>query len=620
MNKVNTLPNEILSAIFEKLPNKEQHKCLFVCKYWFTTMQTILYKEISIDIGFTDNIFDNSMFDTLVNSVFAPGRWVKKITVKRLKVPDNLMRLDRDTDPLHLLITHCPRVDEFCFQRTNFIFESEWIYFQTVLEQRTNGWKLRNIAEHFDKEDYQRYYDCAYIMRDSLTEFHLKKKVDDYVGHFKDFKKLSDLFISRHVINDIVECDKILDTLPSLVGLDVDFHVPKSHEAGRKKRELASQHNNKIFDRLKKLHLNNFPISRDLDLLFIMNKFTGLAYAKLKVAKSKPWPISKMSLGVIQGFFGFVCNIPVHSVLFRDIDMVAMMDIYYSRTKDFKHAFDLSFTNILDEGENAINLEVTNDDGQKEKIKLAYNLGGSSVKERMEKARKTLVGISHHINEIYVSLMGKHEIAKQINEFMPIVFDSCKDLDKVTFFGGVLSHNMTRKKIRPDAITQLVFEKSHIDPKAIALLLNSFLYLKSFELNNCTFMNNQWIENAVIINMDMFHTDFDSIKISLRDIGMPGVTRPANKHEFCAQAVQIVKSYLFIIINFGHDQTTKYYGGDILVGGIEKAKREAYYQYLDECGETNQNQLNVYCLNVKSLQHLYFITPKRNIVLQLSNQ
>lgn len=619
MNKVRALPNELLIAIFEYLPNKDQYTCLFTCKYWSTAIQIILYKDISIDIGFTDNIFDNLMYDTLVHSAFMPGRWVKKITVKRLKVPDNLMRLDPDTDPLHLLITHCPGVEEFCFHRTNFIFGTEWIYLHMVLEQRPHGWKLRNLGEYFDKDDYDNYYACAWIMRNSLRDFYLIRKVSDYINHFKDFQRLSNLYISRHVIKDVIGSDQIIDALPHLVSLEVDFSVPKPQEsAARKNIQFLNQHNNKKYYHVKQLKLKNLPITRDLDLSFIVNKFPGLEEANIKVLKGKPWPIGRLSFDGIQAFFGYVCNIPCYSVGFRDIDIVTTMNIYYSRNTGTKQAFDLVFTNVLDEGENAVSLEVTNNDGQQQKLRLVYNLNGRSIKQRMGKAQKTLADISHQINEVSLSLQGKHTVAKRIDEFMPLVFSSCKELKKITFCGGEFHNDLNRKTGQLNSIKQLVFSKSLIDPKAITHLSNSFPYLEWFELDNCSFMNNQCVDNAVIINMDMFYTAFGAIKVSLKDIGMPRVTRPADENEFCAQAVETVKSYLFIVVNFGHDQSTRYFGGDILAGGIAEVKRDAYYRYLDECGVTRQNQLNVYCFNVKSLEQFYFTTPKRHIVLQLT--
>ncbi|KAG2205279.1 hypothetical protein INT47_009544 [Mucor saturninus] len=529
------------------------------------------------------------------------------------------MRLDPATDPLHLLMTHCPGVEEFCFQRTNFIFATEWIYLHMVLEQRPQGWALRNLAECFDKDDYDSYYACAWIMRNSLRHFYLKRKVSDYKHHFKDFQNLAHLYISRHVIQDIVESDPIVNALPNLISLDVDFHVPKPQQsAARKNKQLADQSNDNSYARLKKLKLKNMPVTRDLDFSFIIDKFTGLEILDIKVLKSKPWPISKMSFDGIQLFFSYVCKISSYSVYFRDIDIVTMMNIYYSRIDDKKQAFDLTFTNILDEGENAVSLEVTNDDGRQEKLQLVYNLNGKTVRQRMDKAQKTLAGISQHIDEMNVSLMGKHSVAKRIDDFIPVVLGSCKELKKVTFHGGELHHKLYKKLIQVDGMRHLGFRKSCLDTHAITFLSNSFPYIECFEMDNCTFVNNQCLDNTVIIDLNMIHTVFGCIKISLKEIGMPRVTRPADKHEFCAQAVEIVKSYLFIIINFfGQEQTTKYYGGDILKGDLVTVDRDAYYRYLDECSQTQHYQLNVYCLNVKSIERLYFTTPKRHFVLKM---
>jgi hypothetical protein len=120
------LANELVLNISQNLPYKDLYQCLQVNKNWFKVAQLILYREISIDIGFQDEIYDNLMLNTLVHSKFTPGDRVKKVTITRLKVPDKIFAFDLYHDSLYLIMTYCPSVEEFCFEPSNFILTSEW--------------------------------------------------------------------------------------------------------------------------------------------------------------------------------------------------------------------------------------------------------------------------------------------------------------------------------------------------------------------------------------------------------------------------------------------------------------------------------------------------------------
>lgn len=109
------------------------------------------------------------------------------------------------------------------------------------------------MATYFDKEDYDRYFECAEIFRDSLTTFHLKKKMIDYQLHFKPFQHLNSLNISKYVVQDVVDADKILCCLPHLTQLDTAFHVFKLHELASKIKTKDIIISNNVYPNLKEV-------------------------------------------------------------------------------------------------------------------------------------------------------------------------------------------------------------------------------------------------------------------------------------------------------------------------------------------------------------------------------
>lgn len=101
-----------------------------------------------------------------------------------------------------------------------------------------------------------------------------------------------------------------------------------------------------------------------------MEKCPNLKDLRIKVARGKPWPITKLSPETMRGFFTYLIKIPSHFVGFRDVDVVRVMDEYYKNSTALNAdggVFDLSFTSLLDEGEKAATLEFTNLEQNKKK-------------------------------------------------------------------------------------------------------------------------------------------------------------------------------------------------------------------------------------------------------------
>lgn len=612
MDKSN-IPNELLTSIFKYLPNQDLYQCLFVCKLWLTSVQMELYKQITINIGFTDDIFETLIFNTLINSVYMPGQWVRKITVTRLKVPENMFDLDPLQDPLHLMITHCPLVEDFCFSRTNYIFQAEWQYLRSVLEQRKSDWRLINLATYFDREDYEHYYHCALIMKNSLRQFYLKRKQLNYSTHFKELSQLTKLTISKRVIDKIVDLDSIVCHLPHLAHIDAEFYIPKTSEPNNCQQRNV-QYGQQCFPNIKELELKKFPLSKDLDLLFIMQKFTNLDIIKIAVGKGKPWPISRITPEVLQDFFRFVCKSRIFQVVFTDIDIIRALHSYFLSMDQNDGNFHVSFTNILDKGENTTSFHVSSEDC----VKVVYNLVGNSSKGRMAKAQQVLAGIRAYVHHLHLSLLGQHDIAKKIEEFLPLVFESCNQLKKLTVCGGQLS-GATHKKIKKRFdVTELTFNKVCIDLVKLPTIMSLFPYLSLFQLDNCQYLGDESTDSVTAIQLNMFETRFDIIKISFRDIGMPGV--PRNKtDELGIPVVSIKKNKVFITVNLSNAQMTKFYCVDISGGDMRSVTRSAYYEHLNEAQETERYRLNTFFFNVKSLQTLRLVTPTKYFSCEIGN-
>lgn len=614
MNDPSTLPNEILTTVFKHLSDRQLYQCLFVCQRWLTAAQIILYKEISIDIGFTDNIFETLIFNTLVHSAYTPGRWVKKITVKRLKVPDTLFALDRQVDPLHLLMTHCPHVQEFCFDRTHFIFQAEWHYLQTVLEQRKGTWKLSNLSTHFDKQDYDAYYACALIMRESLRRFYLKKAQRDYATHFLPFAHLTTVSVSARVIPDIIHSDQIMQHLPNLTSLDVEFYIPKTHQIQKHHQVQSMQYTTDAYPNLKELVLKNFPISKDQELIFIMQKFVRLDTLKIKVGKGKPWPITSITPSVFQDFFQFISKIRVHAVSFRDIDVIRALEYYFSTRTEKQEAFHLCFTNVLDEGDKATSLFISSE----APVKLVYNLVGPSSKERMLKAQRTLATYHHHIQHVQLSLLGKEKLARNIDDFLPLLFESCRHLTHLSLTGHLTAAVQEKRALRKPKISDLTLNKCGIDLLYLPEFMRRFpTHLNTFQMVNCTFESTECTDYATNYRLDLSETHFKTIRISFQETGMPGVPMQ-RKDEFGDPLMPVERNDVFIILNLIEKERTQHYCCDTSVGDLMSVTEATYFEYLEHAKELDQYQLNIFCLNVKSLGSFTLVTPKKYLVCDIS--
>lgn len=135
----------------------------------------------------------------------------------------DLGQLDRATDPLYQVIKKCPNVKEVSFSIPQRIYAEDWLYFFAVLSENST-WKLQKIPVPNNHLFSPCYCSCAYHMRNSLTELHLKTDMirrEDY-GVLAEFKQLKALYFGKNILRDLFDFDSILKYLPQLTKFEVE--------------------------------------------------------------------------------------------------------------------------------------------------------------------------------------------------------------------------------------------------------------------------------------------------------------------------------------------------------------------------------------------------------------
>lgn len=117
----------------------------------------------------------DKQFNAIINSPFKPGQQVKKIYVEDLTAPvtSNFDALDKNVDPLYLLMKHRPFAKSFQFSTS--LYEGDrarnWEYFSTCSRIVVSG--IWNQSLHFCCS--LAYFKCAQHMQKTLTKLELAK-------------------------------------------------------------------------------------------------------------------------------------------------------------------------------------------------------------------------------------------------------------------------------------------------------------------------------------------------------------------------------------------------------------------------------------------------------------
>lgn len=167
--------------------------------------------------------------DSIKNSPFRPGQYVKTVSVSNFNAPEHLLAINAATDPLYQLIRHTPNAKEV--SADSLPNTKEWAYLQVALSENVN-WKLHSLpALDGDLINAPIYFNCAYHVKDSLTTLNLTREMItrcDF-GRLSEFKQLKELRVGKRVLKDLYDFGKLLEYLPQLKTLKVGvFHINDS--------------------------------------------------------------------------------------------------------------------------------------------------------------------------------------------------------------------------------------------------------------------------------------------------------------------------------------------------------------------------------------------------------
>lgn len=215
-------------------------------------------------------------FNSILNSPFTPGRWVKRVCLQQITAPEVLEKIDPANDRLFQLIKHTPKVKEVSAYPD--LQNISWKYL-TIALMETDNWKLQKIPDPpYELADNSTYFNCAYHVRNTLTELRLTRGMigrTDF-GRLAEFKQLLELTVGNNVLKDMYDCSSLLKYLFQLEVFRVGgFQMSNSLELERADTNDTSNSTSK-FNNLKLLYLFSYHPSRGDELHYIMDNYTVL--------------------------------------------------------------------------------------------------------------------------------------------------------------------------------------------------------------------------------------------------------------------------------------------------------------------------------------------------------
>lgn len=247
---------------------------------------------------------------------------------------------------------------------------------------------------------------------------------------------------------------------------------------------------------------------------------------------------------------------------------------------------------------------------------------GNSADVRVAKAKRTMTGIGRFIKELHVSLSSKEGPVTQVNNFLPLVFESCQNLKKLTLSGGELTEAVYKKVIRQRLISDLTLPRCLIDTAAFPRLSFLFAHLDSFRLSECVYRYLGCTKNDVRITMPS--TIINVMTIANQGTSIHGARKSASDDEFASNSryyqlqQQRDEHVVFVAIEFSDTYNTqKYYTSDSTIerGKVVEIKKKDYFRLLNKSRRGPGDQLSVIQLKVKSLKTLCILTPKHHVRL-----
>lgn len=325
MGQWKDIPNEILSKITQPLgTSSKQNQWMYDNKQWHALYQSKAFKTISINLQLTD-----PTINIILNSVFLPGEWAKKITFKTRKAPNKYFGLSPEEDTLSLLMTRCPNIEEVDFPEKNDYKPQDWAYFSVTLTNM-DMWRLKILPSIGEKRDlFPYYYTCVQFVQNTLTTLYLAERMLSR-NNFRSLKELAQLTvldIGRDVVRNMKECCSLIQFVPTLKELKVDmFHTRTLAKSIIVQKEgLAAM----TFPKIKRLTIDNFASSCDSELLEIINKMTGLEYIRIEGSQAGFWPTKNISSTEL--FFRFIHTVKSFNINAWDgKDEVQFLETFYN--------------------------------------------------------------------------------------------------------------------------------------------------------------------------------------------------------------------------------------------------------------------------------------------------
>jgi hypothetical protein len=157
---------------------------------------------------------------------------VKQIHFAKLFTPpNNLDNIDPAFDPLSQLMTNYPNVENVMFSTNTWgqqeIASAEyWAYFSAILTS-SSIWKLCSLPTPDPDSTHQfiHYFKLACHFCSSLSKLTVNRGVlaGNKFGCLKEFKNLTSLEIGGGVLLSLNDCYTLIEALPNLEKLEIDF-------------------------------------------------------------------------------------------------------------------------------------------------------------------------------------------------------------------------------------------------------------------------------------------------------------------------------------------------------------------------------------------------------------
>ncbi|GAA5813750.1 hypothetical protein MFLAVUS_007237 [Mucor flavus] len=250
------LPAETLTNIFRHLKRKDLQACYFVCKSWYTSANTLRWKDVTLRPR-TIPLVKSHLNDLGHNQYFKCCHLIKKLAFQDAPSEDGLLKFSRPE--LLLLLDLLPNLNEIDFSVTNFPED----YLECLLHTDMQHIKRINTGANISEIRCDLLLSVYYKFRNSITHIRLVYDRDeinfnsqhmDLIDSLTRFKKLTKL-VFYNINNIHLTPFQILDNCPNLEHFKFISSYPIS--------EAASRH---ILDDNRRLNLNLISNLTNLDL------------------------------------------------------------------------------------------------------------------------------------------------------------------------------------------------------------------------------------------------------------------------------------------------------------------------------------------------------------------